>query len=136
MDPAVKAKRRENAKKRVLMGKMFGQGRDSHAKRIRASFDAYIIPCLGTLLDLVTGEDVATSQQCGGKSNDYCEYSTWVREKHCVEAKLFELRAKLKTIVIGLREVTTRLHEDLGTKRLSFVQNGKSFSPTPKNGCA
>ena len=134
MSEAVKLKRRVNGKKRKEISKMYGEFRDSYDKTVRNSLDSHIVPCLGTLLDLLSSEDVRTSQQRECISTNFCEFSTWAREKHCVEAKLFELKAKLKTVVRGLREVTTKLHEEFGTKRLSFVQNGKQFFPTPKDG--
>ena len=135
MTEAVKLKRRANGKRRNELSKMYVKFRDSYDKTVKNSLDSHVVPCLGTLLDLLSGEDVGTSQQRECIATNFCEFSTWAREKHCVEAKLFELKAKLKTVIIGLREVTTRLHEDFGTKRLSFVQNGKQFFPTPKNGC-
>ena len=97
----------------------------------RRKLDSYLLPCLASVLDLVSGEDTATSQDV--PVTRYCKYSTWARDKFSVEAKLFELWAKLKAIVTSVAETSKRLHKDFGTQALSFTQNGKSFHPTPYN---
>lgn len=136
MSEALKLKRRANGKKRKERSKMYVEFRRNYDNTIKNSLDSHVVPCLGTLLDLLSGEDVSTSQQQDDcVATNFCEFSTWARKKHCTEAKLFELKAKLKAVIVGLREITTRLHEEFGTKRLSFVQKGKEFFPVHKNGC-
>lgn len=131
---AVKLKRRVNGKRHREIGKMYVKFRTNYDKTIKNSLDSRVVPWLGTLLDLLNSEDVGTSQQKECIPSNFCAFSTWAREKHCVEAKLYELKAKLKTVVTGLREVISRLHEDFDTKCLSSVQTGKQFFPSPNNG--
>lgn len=136
MSEALKLKRRLNGKKRKEISKMHAEFRRNYDNTVKNSLDSHVIPRLGTLLDLLSSEDVSTSQQQDDcVATNFCEFSTLARKKHCTEAKLFELKAKLKTVIVGLREITTRLHEEFGTKRLSFVQKGKEFFSVYKNGC-
>ena len=127
MDPLVKALRRRKNKKLGLKTTTQLVSRFE----TRRKMESYLVPCLASVLDLVSGEDMATSHTI--PTTHYCKYSTWAREKFSVQAKLFELRAKLRAIVTLVAETSKRLHKDFGTKALSFTQDGKLFHPTPHN---